>query len=79
MPKVRIYQQWAGRPQGIKENPNWCISQVHQGRSFVFYQCSRKRGHGPDGLYCKQHLAKLERTAHGHQVSVDEMHRRLDK
>ena len=25
------------------------------------YQCLRERGHGPDGLYCKQH-AKIKKS-----------------
>lgn len=25
-------------------------------------QCSRKRGHGPGGLFCKQHGAKAEQA-----------------
>ena len=24
------------------------------------HQCTRKRGYGPNGLYCKQHAAKQE-------------------
>lgn len=56
----RIYGAWAGNPQGREENSANCIEEVHeQGRGGMFYQCNRKRGHGKDGLYCKQHaLAK---------------------
>lgn len=79
MSKVRIYQQWAGRPQGVKENATNCISIITHGRSAVLYQCSKPRKVGPGKLYCKQHLAKLERTARGHQVSVQVMHERLDR
>jgi len=28
------------------------------GRSVLFHQCYKKRGHGPNGIYCRQH-AKL--------------------
>ncbi len=55
----RIYGQWAGNPRGIKEDPTRCIQEVwKQGRVINAYQCSRKRGYGPEGLYCKQHSKK---------------------
>ena len=50
----RRYGEWAGNPKGHPENTTRCIV---EGR-FMFPQCYRKRGHGKDGLYCKQH-AKL--------------------
>lgn len=57
---LRRYRVWAGCPGGIKEDTTRCICSVRdQGRSPLSSQCSRKRGHGPDGLYCKQH-AKSE-------------------
>jgi hypothetical protein len=46
---MRIYG-WHKTP----EDPTRCIESVHN-RYSGSYQCSRKRGHGPDGLYCKQH------------------------
>ena len=60
---LRIYGRWAGNPQGIKENLTRCAEQVHEsGRGIRFYQCTRNRGYGPDGLYCKQHAKKYQRT-----------------
>jgi hypothetical protein len=50
----RRYGVWAGQPKGMPEDPNRCIEEVHASR-WISHQCSRKRGHGPDGLYCKQH------------------------
>ncbi len=41
-----------------------CIEQVVEpGRYGAFYphQCSRPRGHGPDGLRCKQHAKMMEK------------------
>lgn len=35
-----------------------CVYEVGRSPSYQ-RQCSRKRGHGPDGLYCKQH-ARVE-------------------
>ena len=38
-----------------------CAAAVSDGRGTVtFSQCSRKPGHGPGGLYCKQHAKRLE-------------------
>lgn len=61
VPKVdvdgwRVYGRWAGKPKGTQEDPTRCVEEVCAGgRDMHFYQCLRKRGHGPDGLYCKQH------------------------
>jgi len=53
---VRWYGKWAGSPKGRREDPARCVEQVHEpGRGFHVHQCNRKRGHGPDGLFCKQH------------------------
>ena len=55
----RYYGTWAGNPNGIKEDTSRCIYEVWEsGRSFISHQCSRKRGYGIDGVFCKQH-AKL--------------------
>ena len=56
---MRVYNQWAGNPKGIKEDIIRCIKEVAGFPGWHLYQCSRKRGHGKDGLYCKQH-AKIE-------------------
>lgn len=38
------------------ENTAFCVEAVYtEGRAPSGYQCQRKRGHGTDGLYCKQH------------------------
>lgn len=40
------------------EDPTKCIENVHDYSTrwpHRPHQCARKRGHGPDGLYCKQH------------------------
>lgn len=61
VPKVdvdgwRVYGRWAGNPKGNPEDPTRCVEEVCSGgREMTFYQCLRKRGHGPEGLYCKQH------------------------
>jgi len=37
-------------------DPTRCAHSVReQGRWPIFHQCTRKPGHGPAGLYCRQH------------------------
>ena len=51
-----VYNKWAGHPQGTRYDSTRCAYEVwDQGRGCMSWQCSRKRGHGPDGLYCKTH------------------------
>jgi len=50
---TRRYRIWAGNPKGDPEDPERCIEEVPDGgRSVLFHQCYRKRGHGPDRAYC---------------------------
>jgi hypothetical protein len=57
---LRRYRVWAGNPDGRKEDVSRCVCSVSEGgRSVLSSQCMRKRGHGPDGLYCKQHASKI--------------------
>lgn len=51
---MRSYGKWAGNELGRGEGESRCVVQVFTQR-FTGTQCPRKRGHGPDGLYCKQH------------------------
>jgi len=52
----RYYGCWAGNPEGRAEDPKLCIESVwSKDRFSQESQCSRKRGHGPNGLYCKIH------------------------
>ena len=54
--RLRVYARWAGNEKGTQEDVTRCIESVHGGaHRIVGYQCSKKRGYGPDGLYCKQH------------------------
>jgi len=55
---ARKYGVWSGNPGGYTEDPTRCIATVGDRTMWgpaQAHQCSRKRGHGPDGLYCKQH------------------------
>lgn len=60
MAKERRYGVWAGEPKGRPEDPSQCIEEIWDNFTHG-YQCSRKRGHGPDGLFCKQHAKKIEK------------------
>lgn len=59
---MRRYGVWAGNPKGRPENYEHCVAGVwpKEGHAFTSYQCARKRGHGPNDEYCKQHGAKEE-------------------
>ena len=54
----KAYGVWGGNPKGHAPNYERCAADVHTG--WHFNQCSRKRGHGPDGAYCKQHAKRFE-------------------
>ena len=55
----RRYGAWGGNPNGTREDPERCIEEIWPvDGKWIPHQCSRKRGHGPDGLYCKQHAKK---------------------
>ena len=46
---------------GDREHPEdttRCVEAVPNHNSWFFPQCSRKRGFGKDGLYCKQHAKR---------------------
>lgn len=61
--KQRIYGAWTGDPEGRPEDPTRCIEKVWPPMwdGGPPYQCQRKRGYGPDGLYCKQHAKKIKK------------------
>ena len=63
---TRKYGEWAGNPNGTLEDPEQCIKEVwpsNFGGGWNSYQCQRKRGHGSNGEYCKQHAKIKERNA----------------
>jgi len=57
---TRYYGKSTLRPHGIPEDPTRCIAEVADETGWHFYQCKRKRGYGPGGLYCKQHAKIIE-------------------
>jgi len=65
---LRRYAEWAGNPQGVREDVACCVEEVWPNdRRMIPSQCSRKRGRGPRRLYCAQHWkmeeARLVRIA----------------
>jgi len=54
------YYQWAGNEKGWKYRDGDCAYEVYALNGWGSYQCSRKNGHGPGGLYCKQHGRMLK-------------------
>lgn len=55
-----------------------CVERVHVNVGFGrFAQCSRKRGHGPNGLYCKQHSPESAKARDEKQRAAFEEESRL--
>lgn len=52
---TRKYGRWPGNEKGTPENETRCIAEVSGSVEWFSHQCQRKRGYGPEGLYCKQH------------------------
>ena len=56
------YGNWAGNPKGRPYQPERCAYECFPiERDAMHHQCTRKRGHGKDGLFCSQHARLLER------------------
>lgn len=49
------YGAWAGFPEGNKPDLERCCETLQDRFHPGGYQCTRKRGYGPDKAYCKQH------------------------
>ncbi len=62
--------------QDFPENTNDCVANVHNDYGVDFHQCCRRRGHGPDGLYCKQHAKMIERNPNSVCVPRDRQEKR---
>lgn len=59
--KAYKYNEWAGNPKGMPYREKECAYEVWPSSGgFLPYQCSRKNGHGPAELYCKQHTKMVE-------------------
>ena len=60
----RYGRKTAWHPRGHAEDPAQCIAEVDSADGWNKHQCYRNRGHGPDGLYCKQHAKMLAAGRH---------------
>jgi len=58
--KIYRYNMWGGNPQGWAFKQNRCAAEVNDGTGWHSYQCSRRPGRGPDGLYCGQHAKMVK-------------------
>lgn len=68
------YGDWAGNPNGHAPDFSRCCEEVHSHDGWRYHQCGRKRGHGPDGAYCKQHdpvavAARKEKSEAKHRAA----------
>lgn len=56
----QVYNSRASNPKGIRYDAQRCAYEVwERHRGAQAWQCRRKRGHGPDKLYCKIHAKKV--------------------
>ena len=55
MPYKERYGTWAGKPRGDAPDFTRCCVGVTPPREHIIRQCSKSRGHGPNGEYCAAH------------------------
>ncbi len=51
------YGKWGGNPKGYPAKLERCAMEVP--KDWLYVQCSRPCGHGPNGIYCKQHAKRF--------------------
>ena len=54
------YGAWAGNEKGRRPDPDRCAEEVHG--DYLFHQCNRKRGYGPEQAFCKQHSPEAKQA-----------------
>lgn len=64
----RVYGQWGGNKKGVPEEIEQCVEALYD--RYISRQCSKKRGHGENELYCKQHAKKKERYLQAYFLST---------
>lgn len=80
-PENRLYKSaygaWAGMPKGHQPDFKRCCEEVWSRERWSRHsQCSRPRGHGPDGAYCKQHdPAIVEARQKAVEIAGNKRHR----
>jgi hypothetical protein len=58
MANLKRYGKWSGNPGGRLEDLTRCTEEVWPTTGWIPYQCQKKRGHGENGEYCKQHAKR---------------------
>ncbi len=56
--QIYVYGQWAGNPKGHSYKRGYCAYHVFPPLG-MHHQCMRKKGYGPNMLYCRQHTKML--------------------
>ena len=71
------YGAWAGDRHGRPAVPGRCCVEVLA--EHRFHQCGNRRGHGPEGAYCRIHdpAARAARAAAADKKYNEEFNRRL--
>lgn len=65
------YGAWAGS-SGAKYQQGRCCEEVYRDDRWARgHQCNRKNGHGPEGLYCKQHDPAVVKARRSEQSRKD--------
>ena len=49
------YNRWAGNRNGTAYDLAYCAAEVANAVGWGRHQCSRRPGHGKNGIFCKQH------------------------
>lgn len=58
--ETRRYDNTGINEGGSAYNPGRCAAEVYGLHGWHYYQCARRPGKGPDGLYCTQHARIVE-------------------
>ena len=63
--KKRVYGRGPSNPTGTPEDRSRCVVSILDRYHGHAHQCTRERGHGhgPCGLYCRQHAKKLAKES----------------
>lgn len=68
---MRRYNKHYDQPRGVPELPDRCVVEVDH-CAMAHIQCARKRGHGPNGLFCRQHAELDAMAGSGLSIPRDE-------
>lgn len=73
----KIYGSWCGNPEGTAEDKIRCIATIYS-THISGRQCERKRGHGPNKAYCKQHNPeRIKQVEDAKDKAYDDKYKKL--